>query len=470
MTVGEILALSLPILVWGLILTKLSRHRLDPVALFCYCFAFFYLLRDVVITLGFDGPYPDINFLSSQTPGLVSKASVVLAAFLVAFALAYLLPIPIGRAFVKLVPVAWTEPTARRQARLTVILTVAATVISIILLARYGSFGGVVRAGKVTKGLAGSYILRIFPAVGAVVAASLLLTLWRERRETGTARRSLVVLALGAAILNAAYVMMWGSRTVVAIVLIILIAGQWIVGTSAATPKESRQARHGRPRVTRVVALVGLLIVAVVGLRVVRDNILEGHASSATQGQSEIRKLSVDTNSTYFDATLLAVRDWPASQSYRGGEDFVAGFEGIVPRAVWPNKPQQVLVGQWFRQVYQPLARNGWPLGATGDWYLNFGLFGVLVGGLLSGLLFKWLMAAWWRAAWCPFTVASMICVVVFVVPTGIEADTPTRWAQWALPLLACAWYLRGRRTTGAPEGLRELQSDALGSAPSSPA
>jgi hypothetical protein len=217
------------------------------------------------------------------------------------------------------------------------------------------------------------------------------------------------------------------------------------------------------------VALVGLLIVAVVGLRVVRDNILEGHASSATQGQSEIRKLSVDTNSTYFDATLLAVRDWPASQSYRGGEDFVAGFEGIVPRAVWPNKPQQVLVGQWFRQVYQPLARNGWPLGAIGDWYLNFGLFGLLVGGALSGLLFKWLMAAWWRAAWCPFTVASMICVVVFVVPTGIEADTPTRWAQWALPLLVCAWYLRGRRTADAPAGLRELRSDALGSAPPGP-
>ena len=80
MTIGEVLALSLPILVWGLILAKLSRHRLDPIALFCYCFAFFYLLRDIVITFGLDGPYPDINFLSSQTPGLVSKASVVLAA------------------------------------------------------------------------------------------------------------------------------------------------------------------------------------------------------------------------------------------------------------------------------------------------------------------------------------------------------------------------------------------------------
>ncbi len=467
--ISEILALSLPVLLLGLIFSKLSRHRLDPVALFCYCFAFFYLLRDVVITFGFDGPYPDVNFLPSQTASLVSKASLVLAAFLVAFALAYLTPVPIGKTFVKLIPVAWTEPTVRRQMRLTLILTAAATVISLILVAHYGSFGGVVRAGKITKGLAGSYILRIFPAVGAVVAASLLLTLWRQWRATRTVRRISVFLALGAAVLNAAYVMMWGSRTVVAIVLIILIAGQWILGTGATRPKESPQGRQGRPKMIRVFALVGLLFVAVVGLRVVRDDILEGHVSSATQGQSEIRKFSVDTNSTYFDATLLALRDWPSVQPYRGGEDFLAGVEGIVPRFVWANKPQQVLVGQWFRQVYQPTARNGWPLGAVGDWYLNFGFIGVLAGGALSGLLYKWLMAAWWRAAWCPFTIASMICVVVFVVPTGIEADTPTRWAQWVLPLLVCAWYLRGGREPGAQGELSESRIDALDSAPASP-
>ncbi len=464
MTVGEIAALALPLLIWGLMLTKLSRHRLDPVGLFCYCFFFFYLFRDIVITFGLDGPYPDANFLPARTPALVLEASLVLAGFLGAFVLAYLLPLPVSEIFVKLVPVARTQPTVRRQARLTIILTVAATVISAILLAHYGSFGGVVRAGKVTKGLAGSYVLRIFPAVGAVVAVSLLLTLWRERREARAPRRRLVVLALGAAILDAAYVMMWGSRTVVAIVLIILIAGQWVTRTNAPIPKERRQGREGRPRAVRVLALVALLVVAIVGLRVVRDDIL-GHVS-ATQGQSEIRKVSVDTDSTYFDATLLALRDWPSAQPYRGGQDFATGLQGIVPRWVWPGKPQQVLVGQWFRQVYQPLAKNGWPLGAVGDWYLNFGLFGVLIGGALSGLLFRWLTAAWWRAAWCPFSVASMICVVVFVVPTGIEADTPTRWAQWALPLLFCAWYLRGRQRTDAPVGVSELRVDSRESAP----
>jgi MFS family permease len=81
-------------------------------------------------------------------------------------------------------------------------------------------------------------------------------------------------------------------------------------------------------------------------------------------------------------------------------------------------------------------------LGAVGDWYLNFGYAGIVFGGLLSGLIYTGLMAAWRRAPLTPFMLASIMCVVVFVVPTGFQALTPARWLQWALPLLICARYL----------------------------
>jgi hypothetical protein len=109
---------------------------------------------------------------------------------------------------------------------------------------------------------------------------------------------------------------------------------------------------------------------------------------------------------------------------------------------LWAGKPTNVVPGATFRQIYEPWATNGWPLGAFGDWYLAFGFFGVAVGGLLSGVLFTGLMAAWRRAAFSPFTVASLLCVVLFAVPTGIEALTPLRWGQWVLPLLLCGRYL----------------------------
>ena len=152
----------------------------------------------------------------------------------------------------------------------------------------------------------------------------------------------------------------------------------------------------------------------------------------------------------FFDALLLAVRDWPSAHPYRGGEDFIVGAEGIVPRAMWPGKPANVRPGSWFRQVYEPTHPNGWPLGAVGDWYLNFGLLGVLVGGGLSGLLYRVLMATWWRVPWSSFNVAALMCIVAFVVPTGIDALTLLHWVQWGFPLLLCAGFINRRSQSRA--------------------
>ena len=72
----------------------------------------------------------------------------------------------------------------------------------------------------------------------------------------------------------------------------------------------------------------------------------------------------------------------------------------------------------------------------------ELGFLGLIIGGALSGVLFASMMATWWRAPWSAFNIASLMCVVVFVVPTGFEALTPIHWLQWGLPLLLCAMYL----------------------------
>jgi oligosaccharide repeat unit polymerase len=447
----------LPLLVvWGFIYVRISRHPLDPIALFCYMFFLFYLFRDVVITFGWDTPYPDGLFNPPQTGILLFKASLTLSLFLVAFAAAYVLLRPWGNYFVRLVPVTWNIPSVRSQRRLMTGLTIAATAISVFLLARYGGFGGILRAAKVTKSLAGSYALRVFPAIGAIVSASLCLTLLQRRKEGISSSRFLVAASLTCALLNAGYVYLWGSRTVVAVVIFILIGGQWLLGRglvgNAAVLDEIPVRR--RPRVFRVLVSLLVLLVVVVGLREIRDTALSGHYSTSTQGQSELRKISVETNSTYFDATLLALRDWPSTYRYRHGEDFTIGLDGVIPRPLWAGKPQDITDGAWFRQIYQPNVKNGWPLGAVGDWYLNFGTLGVLVGGLFSGFLFTGLMAAWRRAPLTPFTLASLISMVIFVVPTGFDALSPLRWFEWAFPLLICAWYLGRRPRSSAPQSL----------------
>jgi O-antigen polysaccharide polymerase Wzy len=461
--VSAYLGLFLVLLVILLIYTRLSRHPLDPVALFCYCFCFYYVYRDAVITFGWDVPYPDYLFISGETPHLLVKASLAITGFLVCYAIGYLVCAPHAAGLARFVPACWTEPPVKRHIRLVVVLTIVATFISIVLAGRYGGISGMIRAGKKTGSLAGLYELRIFPSIGAMMAAALALTLWQRRLETG--RRTPAILAALAALLNAGYVFMWGSRTAVGGVMVIFIAGQWIL----RRPREEKQRegiveRATRPRVMMVAALVLIMFASVIGLRLFRDTVLTGHVNKSLQGQTRVRQVSVSTNSFVFDSMLLLVRDWPSTYPYRGGQDFVIGAEGIVPRVLWPGKPVDVRVGSWFRQVYQPTATNGWGLGAAGDWFLNFGIFGLVVGGLLSGALFGVLSSAWWRAAWTPITLASITCVVLFVVPTGINALSVLRWVQWAVPLLFCTMYLDRPSGARKTERLARLGLEAQGS------
>jgi hypothetical protein len=472
MSVTAVAALLLVIMLLALIWVKLSGHALDPLALFTYLFFFFYVFRDTLITFGWDGPYPDALFVPSQTPALVARLSMTLALFLVAFVGGYLAYQAVGPGLSGFVHSTWSVPPLWRQVRLSSWLTIAATLVSLALLARYGGVKGVVRAGKVTHSLAGSYELRIFPSVGAVACAALFLTLRQVRRETGLRRPTLTLLALLGALLNSAYVLLWGSRTVVAITLAIFIAGQWLLGHTRTVRSAGGQVavRRRQPQLVKVLFLAAVLLASVFVLRLVRDTIVfpNGRVSGTIAGQSALRQISVATNSNYFDASLLAVRDWPSLYPYRHGEDFLIGLEGVVPRAAWANKPENVRPGAWFRQIYEPWATNGWPLGAVGDWYLNLGFLGVAIGGLLSGVFYTALMAAWRRAPWTPFTLASIMCVVVFVVPTGIEALTPLRWAQWALPLLLCGRYLSQptRRTSAeASYGTASLKPGGAGGA-----
>jgi hypothetical protein len=307
-----------------------------------------------------------------------------------------------------------------------------------------------IRAGKKTGSLAGSYELRIFPAIGTIMAASLALTRWQERRLTGSSRP--VMFAAFMALLNAGYVFLWGSRQAVAGAMVVFIAGQWLLTRERPDPDGHRAetpSRRSRPRAIMVIGLAAVLISAVVGLRLFRDNVLAGHVTASIHGQSKIRQFSVSTNSTSFDATLLALRDWPSTHPYRGGQDFLIGLEGIVPRILWPGKPADVRPGLTFRQNYEPNVANGWPLQAAGDWYLNLGFMGLVIGGLLSGALFSVLSDAWWRSAWCSVTLASLTTVVMFVVPTGIDGLSTVHWVQWAIPLWLCTrWLDRGARVT----------------------
>ena len=123
-------------------------------------------------------------------------------------------------------------------------------------------------------------------------------------------------------------------------------------------------------------------LVALVRLRDFRDDALGGGRVDA---ESVVRRVSVQANLTVYDSFALAQRDLPIHE-LRGGQDVVAAISSPVPRALWPGKPTNIAVGAWFRRLYEPSVVDGWPVGPTGEWYLNFGIVGVVVGGVSAEL------------------------------------------------------------------------------------
>jgi hypothetical protein len=303
-----------------------SRWPLDIIGVFCLDFMLFYGFRVFVVGFGLDGIYPD-DLFSGDAP--LVRTNLLILLFLLTLA---------GGLFLGGLTTAranWVFPSFRgelsvqRGFKASLALTFVATALTVVLLGHYGGFAGLIRAGKLQGDLAGLFALRIVPGLGAVVASATFLELVRRRsgRHFSPNQRILALGSAGMAVLNGVWVFAWGARSLLAIVVFMLLAGYVVFRT------------HDKPRrVRRRQLWTGLVVVCLVaagtifGLRIVRDLTSRGTVNTTIAGQSPIRQVSVASNATYYDAFVLAVRDWPSVYPYRNGRDYYEGAPTIVPR------------------------------------------------------------------------------------------------------------------------------------------
>ncbi len=395
----------------------------NVIMLFALTVALYYGFRPILFITGLDTPSPDAQFTRSSTGFVTGTALVWLTAYLIMFGLGAVVLYAIstrGTGFF-----AGSSPSFNRMFTLTLLLTAISVGITSVLVLRYGGFEKFIGAVKVEKELSGLYILKVPSAVGAIVAAGAFLD-HRARRGSRDGSSGTGIFLLSCTFLNAICVFLWGQRSVMVVVLVILLLGP---------PTRSMTAAIRNKMTVRILLAVVLVVCTSAALRVTRDTLITGEVLSVYSEASVWRKASLATNSTYLDASLLSFRDWPDSFPYRGGEDFVAGAAGPVPRLLWEDKPTSVRPGQWLRQVYEPYTINGWPVGAPTVWYLNFGPFGLLIGGVVGGGVFGWLRRAQMNAADCGLNSAIAVVSAVYIFELGWSSDTPLAIGIWLIPL-----------------------------------
>jgi hypothetical protein len=464
-----LLAVAASLVVWGLVYRSLVHHPLDAMALTLYYLALQLLWRPLMLATGLDTPFPTQLFEQRDTEALLLLGQAVVVGFLLALWAGARLLSPLVRPVSVLFPQFRGPMAPRTLIVLAVVLTAAAFVATAALWVRYGGPAGLLQASKVDRDIGDSRALRAIPMLAALLGVAAFFS-----ARVITLQR---VLMFGLIAVNGYLSWTWGARDVPVLSVVALLAGSLIFG---ATGRRAARRPDGHwlrdPRWRRRFLLVPVLaLLLAFTLRTARDTVLWGDLAPTIVGQGAVRQVAVATNNTFYDALLLYLDDWPDRFDLTGGDDFVDGSVAAVPSVL--VGPQEPFVSPAVQLAQTYIDRNnGFPATAVGDWYVNFGFPGIVLGGLLSGLVARAGQFAFRRFLRDPLVWGFSLVFMIRIFPGGVWATSAPKWVALGLPILAFTWlvnmFVRRAREGGEnpPAPTQTVGEDGVGTERKAPA
>ena len=235
----------------------------------------------------------------------------------------------------------------------------------------------------------------------------------------------------------------WGARDVPVLSVVALLAGSLIFGGPAAAPPA---ARTGTGCATRAGAAASCWCRCSRCCWPSRCGPPATPSCGASwrrriEGQGAVRQVAVATNNTFYDALLLYLDDWPDRFDFTGGADFVDGSVAAVPSVLVGQQEPFVSPAVQLAQTYID-RNNGFPATAVGDWYVNFGFPGIVLGGLLSGLVVRAGQFAFRRFLRDPLVWGFSLVFMIRIFPGGVWATSAPKWVAMGLPIIAFTWLV----------------------------
>jgi len=91
----------------------------------------------------------------------------------------------------------------------------------------------------------------------------------------------------------------------------------------------------------------------------------------------------------YLDTVTLLTSMVPSILPYQSGQTLMLGIWGFIPRFLWPDKPVLNMGSYATTVIFSSSSSSNTPLTDIGEFYLNYGLAGVLIGMFALGALFR---------------------------------------------------------------------------------
>ena len=149
----------------------------------------------------------------------------------------------------------------------------------------------------------------------------------------------------------------------------------------------------------------------------------------------------------------------PAQSPYRWGMSYIEGFEALIPEKIHPDRP--LTSSQWFAYFYDPQTAaqgGGFSFSIFAEGYMNFGLIGVLLVGVVEGALVRRCVEFRWAA---PANKSRLLIVaaVATQLPYFIRGEFASMLKQnlviVLVPTLVAAAYLGRRKKQVAKAPMR---------------
>jgi trans-aconitate methyltransferase len=143
-----------------------------------------------------------------------------------------------------------------------------------------------------------------------------------------------------------------------------------------------------------------------------------------------------------FDSLVLAIRYTPSEIPFQLGGTLRGLFEGVVPRVLWPDKPN-IGIGFWFAIHYWGTPSGVLEVPQTvsqpGELWIDFGAAGVIIGLALLGVWYRFLQAVLRPSASGTHVVAF---TVVFISLVDVSRDIPFAYVTLLQRLVVLAVVL----------------------------
>jgi hypothetical protein len=237
--------------------------------------------------------------------------------------------------------------------------------------------------------------------------------------------------------------LVWGAALAVYPTLMLLLGGFLSYGAAAVMVVLAVLPIYAR---TYTRAAVGILVVAFVGVTIfvnyfdhrddIRSNVwggasMENRIGSVTDMITSIHLIDLgsDKDLTALDDRLnqnmfvgmAAARIRQGQVDFLNGQSVTDGIISLIPRAMWPDKPTSAGSGQTVAEMtgLELNQDTSWGVGNVMEFYINFGIPGVVIGFLMLG----WLMGTLDLRAAAAERRGDFGSTIIFFLPTVAMID-----------------------------------------------